>query len=70
MGNCKNCRNWSIANHICNAADWLDEVKYDSNMPLATFGVFGEAHDDSGLHVVLKTGPDFGCIQFKKLNSK
>ena len=70
MGNCKNCRYWE--KHIdiynkkwseCNKAYWIDK---NDRIEENSFGVYTEAADDSGLSCGLKTGPLFGCIQFKE----
>lgn len=68
-GNCKDCRYWE--SHVdmrgnswntCNAADWVSRShKVDG----ADFAIYAEAHYDSGLDAGLKTGPMFGCVQFK-----
>ncbi len=46
----------------CEIGDWL---RLRPLQPNADFAIYAEADDDSGLQVGLKTGPMFGCVQFK-----
>lgn len=61
-GNCKDCYRWSKESQECDL-DWINrEAKIKDDQ----FGVFANAWDDSGLVAGLKTGPLFGCVQFRK----
>jgi len=56
---CKNCQywvKWDRPFHTCDCS--VDN-------PETAFEVDGEAWDDSGLQVWLRTGPNFGCVHFK-----
>lgn len=65
MGFCKDCKYWSVwSEGSCDKAgdDYADkdafvEIDYD-------------ALDDTGLSLYLKTGPEFGCVLFKKKEAK
>lgn len=68
-GNCKDCNYWRFHHdgfntswHECDKADW---VELKEALPDDSMGVYSYALDDSGLRAGLRTGPMFGCIQFK-----
>jgi hypothetical protein len=62
MGTCMNCKYWYKPDHECTAvetwADWDSTVKDDD------FAVAVRYDDDQGLNVQLRTGPNFGCVNF------
>ena len=64
MGTCKVCRAWEGGE--CIFVDCLDEKE---EVRGANFAAYATAADDHGLRYGLKTGPDFGCVQFQ-LRSK
>lgn len=57
MGRCKNCRWWGRVYEGC-----CDNV--GAGNEATAFDIVATADDDQGLEVVLKTGPEFGCIHF------
>jgi len=73
MGNCKNCDHWRVVSDMrgrtyteCNKVPW---VETGQAMCADSFAVYAEASDDSGQTTGLKTGPMFGCVQFKPIPS-
>ena len=58
---CKNCSDWK--NGCCYFIDTIQGEKV-----AATTGctIIATAHDDSGMQVDLRTGPDFSCPNFSK----
>lgn len=68
-GNCKDCQYWR--HHVdgygaaWNECEGVDSTGLEDPVLNADFAIYAEAHDTSGLQVGLKTGPMFGCVQFK-----
>lgn len=65
---CKHCAWWGVdAKGICDRIAIGEEVQ---GGPEKLTGAFIEcdANDDSGLCAELKTGPDFGCVEFRPKN--
>lgn len=62
-GKCKHCRYWN-SDQECSVAEWLDEPMEE--MAGSRIGFYATAADDYGLRAGVKTGPDFGCINFKE----
>jgi hypothetical protein len=66
MSTCKTCQYWHNGDDKSGECDRA-EYNYDrrgepkSNEVLIAIQV----DDDSGLDVLMKTGPDFGCVQWK-----
>lgn len=58
-GYCKDCKHWRDGE--CQREKWLDEKEKPSE---DSFGVYVYAHDDSGLYIIMRTGPMFGCRKF------
>ena len=61
MRTCKNCKYWDDG--ICDYVGWMET---DSQVPDDDMGIDADAHDDSGMYVYLKTGPNFGCLKFNQ----
>ena len=65
MVTCKNCKTWYI--------DWggvCDFTRYTQNKGPTKLEVMAKANDDTDLNYRLETGPDFGCIHFKRRTKK
>lgn len=64
MGNCKDCDSWNsgICNNI-NVAYTNFPKKFSINSH--DFAILYSCLDDSDLDIYLRTGSDFGCVQFK-----
>ena len=60
MGTCKECRAWEDGE--CVLVDWIATTETEDG---ANFSVYATSDDDQGLQCGLKTGPDFGCVQFQ-----
>jgi len=64
-GKCKHCRYWDWGNdQECGIAEWLESPT--EKMAGSRVGFYATAADDYGLRAGVKTGPDFGCINFKE----
>ena len=61
-GLCKDCKYWD--NGKCDDID-LDTFN-DMKLEGSDRALYYRVDDDSGLDCVLKTGPEFGCVRFKK----
>ena len=57
---CKNCKWWDIDYH--HRCDFIGDAVYKKGQGAA---IVVKVLDDSGLGVYLKTGPDFGCVNFR-----
>lgn len=71
MGHCKDCHYWEQGTDrygkkyvygYCDRVAWMD--RFDK-VPDDGFVIHADASDDTGLDAGLKTGPMFGCTQFK-----
>ena len=58
---CKDCKHWGV--YITGCCDKVGSPDPDEND--AGFDLILEADDDQGLDGQLKTGPEFGCVQFE-----
>lgn len=58
---CKNCRHWR--NGCC---DFIDTIQGEKVADTTGCSIIATAHDDSGLQVELRTGPDFSCPNFSE----
>jgi hypothetical protein len=65
MGNCKNCYNWENHGTDFNTCGYVGDTDYKKKIDDSEFALFAESYDDTGLMVMLRTGPMFGCIHFK-----
>jgi hypothetical protein len=72
MGYCKDCVYWKsykIKYTIVETTE-CDQVKMvidqENNVPDDGFALWSDAEDPTGLVAVLKTGPMFGCVNFKE----
>jgi hypothetical protein len=59
---CKNCKYWDKKNKGICVMEGFADISLDSS----AFEVVFQAGDDQGLEMALRTGPDFGCIHFKR----
>lgn len=62
MGQCKDCMWWGCDEDGVCFLDW--EISKGEKPATEGFGIGVRVLDDSGLEVVLKTGPLFGCNRF------
>ena len=60
MNHCKDCKYWEDG--VCSRPNWLERGE---DAPTDEMGVFLHAYDDQGVGFVFRTGPLFGCVQFK-----
>lgn len=58
---CKNCSFWGA--HYEGCCNRVGDL-HTGRDPSRAFEIDWFVLDDSGLEVFLKTGPDFGCVQF------
>jgi len=66
MKTCKNCKWWGkVFEGTC---DFVETIHAEN--PLTGFFVVADARDDTGLSARLLTRPDFGCVNFTKLERK
>ena len=72
---CKNCKHWKKdtrgeGNYCIRVVTWEGKTpnKWHKNQKNKMFGIEYFVHDDSGLKLYLKTGPDFGCNHFGEKN--
>lgn len=79
MGNCKDCKHWKASTinningscktiHVCDAVsicEYADYADITEDVIEDRFAIYAEATDDAGLFVLLKTGPNFGCVMFQ-----
>lgn len=64
IGKCKDCKFWGVSyDGVCDREGDLHTTKD----PLRSFEVRASAADDTDLRAWLVTAPDFGCIQFVKV---
>lgn len=62
-GTCKTCRWWNQGH-----CEFVDTIA--ASAASTRFEVEVEVADDSGLHVKLITGPDFGCVHHEGTDTK
>ena len=65
-GNCKDCKWWEDG--VCDYSGSWDNVS-GWGMKSNEFEIDAYASDDTGLDCKLKTGKDFGCVQFRDKNN-
>jgi len=68
MGNCKDCKSWDVGDGECNQP--YDFVGRNEPMAHDAMGLYVTVADDHGMDVRLRTGPMFGCVQFKAKSAK
>lgn len=62
MGLCKDCKYW-----YCGECDNLELEDFnDMKLEGSDRELYYRVDDDSGLDCGLKTGPEFGCVRFRK----
>jgi len=67
VGFCKNCIHW-LSNQECNIIDIEDyDAKNLINESSNKCCVIIKVNDDYGLDIKVKTGPNFGCVNFKQI---
>ena len=60
MNHCTDCKYWEKG--VCARPNWLER---NEKAQINGMGVFLTAYDDQGVGFVFRTGPRFGCVQFK-----
>lgn len=63
---CRNCRHWELepegnGHHHC---DFINTIQGERVAESTGCSIIATAHDDSGLCVFLRTGPEFSCPNF------
>ena len=61
MGLCKDCKYWINGECVDLDLDTFNDMKLEGS-DRALYYIM----DDSGLDCGLKTGPEFGCVRFRK----
>ena len=61
IGLCKDCKYWSDGECVDLDLDTFNDMKLEGS-DRALYYIM----DDSGLDCGLKTGPEFGCVRFRK----
>ena len=61
IGLCKYCKYWSYGECVDLDLDTFNDMKLEGS-DRALYYIM----DDSGLDCGLKTGPEFGCVRFRK----
>ena len=61
MGLCKDCKYWSYGECVDLDLDTFNDMKLEGS-DRALYYIM----DDSGLDCGHKTGPEFGCVRFRK----
>ena len=59
---CKYCKYWSYRECVDLDLDTFNNIKLEGSDRALYYSV----KDDSGLDCGLKTGPEFGCVRFRK----
>ena len=59
---CKDCKYWSYGECVDLDLDTFNDMKLEGSDRALYYIVM----DDSGLDCGLKTGPEFGCVRFRK----
>ena len=62
MGLCKDCKYWDYGECADIDLDTFNDMKLEGSDRALYYSVM----DDSGLDCGLKTGPEFGCVRFRK----
>ena len=62
IGLCKDCKYWSYGECADIYIDASNCMKIEGSDRM----LYCSVKDDSGLDYGLKTGPEFGCVRFKK----
>ena len=59
---CKDCMYWKYGERVDLDLDTFNDMKLEGSDRALYYTVM----DDSGLDCGLKTGPEFGCVRFRK----
>lgn len=74
MNRCKDCKYWGPWGHWPEPAKTQECAKVGNDIlmpnPDSYFEILASADDDSNLQATLRTGPEFGCIQFEPKDHK
>ena len=68
MGLCKDCKYWNKGEYW-DSGECMDidlDTFNDMKLEGSDRALYYSVMDDSGLDCGLKTGPEFGCVRFKK----